>query len=128
MKEVRNVFIGAKVTPTQKEEIKEFANQCGMSVSDYLLARAYNYELRHRLTREELLALQNLNDCRADIVQYTSALKGMALSKRMELFNSHPYMLGWLERLADMGNRITEFLDKVKTPNKVPPKLEIEEQ
>lgn len=40
----RNVFVGAKVTPQQKEEIHVLANQCGMTVSDYLLARAYNYK------------------------------------------------------------------------------------
>ena len=127
MKEIRNIFIGAKVTPSQKEYIKESADKCGMSVSDYLLARAYNYEPKHRLTEAEVSALQNLNNCRADIVQYTSALKGMEISKRMQMFNSYPYMLGWLERLADMGNSITAFLDKVKTQNNLPPKLEIEE-
>ena len=29
-KETRNVFIGAKVTPTQKEQIKSLAGQCGI--------------------------------------------------------------------------------------------------
>ena len=38
MKEIRNIFIGAKVTPSQKEYIKESADKCGMSVSDYLLS------------------------------------------------------------------------------------------
>lgn len=37
--ETRSVFIGAKVTPKQKEYIKSQAEQCGMTVSDYLLAR-----------------------------------------------------------------------------------------
>ena len=58
MKEIRNIFIGAKVTPSQKEYIKESADKCGMSVSDYLLARAYNYEPKHRLTEAEVSALQ----------------------------------------------------------------------
>ena len=40
----RTVFIGAKVSPRQKEHIKSLAEQCGMTVSDYLLARAYNYK------------------------------------------------------------------------------------
>ena len=39
-KETRSVFIGAKVTPTQKEHIKSLAGQCGMTVSDYILSRA----------------------------------------------------------------------------------------
>ena len=49
----RTVFIGAKVTPQQKEEIQARARQCGMTVSDYLLARAYGYTPRARLTRKE---------------------------------------------------------------------------
>ncbi len=52
-KETRNVFIGAKVTPIQKEYIKSQAEQCGMTVSDYLLARAYNYQPKARLTKKE---------------------------------------------------------------------------
>ena len=54
----RSVFVGAKVTPEQKAEIQSFANQCGMTVSDYLLARAYNYKPKARLTKEEIHLLQ----------------------------------------------------------------------
>ena len=54
--ETRSVFIGAKVTPKQKEYIKSQAAQCGMTVSDYLLARAYNYHPKARLTKEEAMA------------------------------------------------------------------------
>ena len=56
----RTVFIGAKVSPRQKEHIKSLAEQCGMTVSDYLLARAYNYKPKARLTKEEVALLQNL--------------------------------------------------------------------
>ena len=62
-KETRNVFIGAKVTPTQKEHIKSLAGQCGMTVSDYLLSCAYNFKPKARLTKEEAALLQNLDDC-----------------------------------------------------------------
>ena len=57
-KETRNVFIGAKVTPTQKEQIKSLAGQCGMTVSDYILSRAYNFKPKARLTKEEAVLLQ----------------------------------------------------------------------
>ena len=53
----RTVFIGAKVSPRQKEHIKSMAEQCGMTVSDYLLARAYNYKPKARLTKEEACLL-----------------------------------------------------------------------
>lgn len=77
-KETRSVFIGAKVTPTQKEHIKSLAGQCGMTVSDYILSRAYNFKPKARLTKEEAALLQNLDDCRSDLIKYTSALHGMS--------------------------------------------------
>ena len=64
-KETRSVFIGAKVTPTQKEHIKSLAGQCSMTVSDYILSRAYNFKPKARLTKEEAVLLQNLDDCRS---------------------------------------------------------------
>ena len=68
-KETRSVFIGAKVTLTQKEHIKSLARQCGMTVSDYILSRAYNFKPKARLTKEEAVLLQNLDDCRSDLVK-----------------------------------------------------------
>ena len=49
--ETRSVFIGAKVTPSQKEYIKSQAEQCGMTVSDYLFARACNYHPKGRVAQ-----------------------------------------------------------------------------
>ena len=39
----RTEYIGAKVTAEQKRHIKQLAGKCGMTVSDYLLARAFGY-------------------------------------------------------------------------------------
>ena len=83
-KETRSVFIGAKVTPTQKEHIKSLAGQCSMTVSDYILSRAYNFKPKARLTKEEAALLQNLDDCRSDLIKYTSALHGMSTKQRMQ--------------------------------------------
>lgn len=51
--ETRCVFIGAKVTPRQKEHIKSLAAQCGMTLSDYILSCAYNFKPRARLTKKK---------------------------------------------------------------------------
>ena len=85
-KETRNVFIGAKVTPTQKEYIKSMATQCGMTISDYLLSCAYNFKPKARLTKEEAALLQNLDDCRADLVKYTSASEWVFINRRFAAF------------------------------------------
>ena len=118
--ETRSVFIGAKVTPTQKEYIKLQAAQCGMTVSDYLLARAYNYHPKARLTKEEAALLQNLDNSRSDLVKYTSALHGMSTKQRMAMFNQIPFMVGWLKELGKVAENVCQFLNAAKEQNKIP--------
>jgi hypothetical protein len=116
----RSVFIGAKVTPSQKEYIKSQAAQCGMTVSDYLLARAYDYHPKTRLTKEEAALLQHLDDCRSDLVKYTSALHGMSTTQRVAMFNQIPFMVGWLKELGKVAESVCQFLNAVKESNKIP--------
>ena len=116
----RSVFVGAKVTPEQKAEIQSFANQCGMTVSNYILARAYNYKPKARLTKEEIQLLQNLDNCRADLVNYVSALHGMNNKQRLDMFNRYPFMVGWLQKLGDVANSVCQFLDGVRAQNNIP--------
>lgn len=118
--ETRSVFIGAKVTPNQKEYIKSQAEQCGMTVSDYLLARAYNYHPKARLTKDEAALLQNLDNCRSDLVKYTSALHGMSTTQRMAMLNQIPFMVGWLKELGNVAESVCQFLNAAKEQNKIP--------
>lgn len=123
----RTVFIGAKVSPRQKEHIKSLAEQCGMTVSDYLLVRAYNYKPKARLSKEEAALLQNLDNCRADLVKYTSALHGMSASQRHTMFNQIPFMVNWLKELGNMAENVCQFLNSVKEPNSIPTNNKTEE-
>lgn len=124
----RTVFIGAKVTPQQKEEIRARAQQCGMTVSNYLLSRAYGYTPRARLTRKEAALLQNLDNCRSDLVKYTSALHGMSTKQRMVMFNQIPFMVGWLGELSNVAEGVCQFLEAVKEKNKIPSNPQSEEK
>ena len=126
--ETRCVFIGAKVTPRQKEHIKSLAAQCGMTVSDYLLTRAYNYQPQARLTKEEAALLQNLDNCRSDLVKYTSALHGMSTKQRVAMFNQIPFMVGWLKELGNVAENVCQFLNAVKEKNKIPSNPKSEEE
>ena len=118
--ETRSVFIGAKVTPSQKEHIKSLAKQCGMTVSDYVLSRTYNFKPKARLTKEEAVLLQNLDDCRSDLVKYTSALHGMSTKQRMVMFTQIPFMVGWLKELGNVAESVCQFLNAVREQNKIP--------
>ena len=126
--ETRCVFIGAKVTPRQKEHIKSLAAQCGMTVSDYILSCAYNFKPKARLTKDEAALLQNLDDCRSDLVKYTSALHGMSTKQRVAMFNQIPFMVGWLGELSNVAEGVCQFLEAVKEKNRIPSNPQSEEK
>ena len=90
--ERRTEYVGAKVTPGQKRHIRCLADECGMTVSNYMLARAFNYRPKARLTaRQEAV-----------------------------MFGSYPFMLGWLKELGRLAERITGVLDRLRTDNRLP--------
>ena len=126
-KETRSVFVGAKVTPSQRDHIKSLAEQCGMTVSDYILSCAYNFKPKARLTKEEVALLQNLDNCRADLVKFTSALHGMSASQRHTMFNQIPFMVNWLKELGNVAENVCQFLNSVKEPNSIPTNNKTEE-
>lgn len=116
----RTEYIGAKVTPEQKQHIRQLAERCGMTVSNYVLARAFGYRPKARLTVAQEAIMETLLGCRSDLVNYTSALRGMNPERRRQMFNSYPFMLEWLKELGKLADRITGILDKVRTDNRVP--------
>ena len=116
----RTEYIGAKVTVEQKRHIRQLAGKCGMTVSDYLLARAFGYKPKERLTERQTAVMETLAGCRSDLVNYTSALRGMNPEKRRQMFGSYPFMLGWLKELGKLAERITGVLDRVRMDNHLP--------
>ena len=116
----RTEYIGAKVTVEQKQYIRRLAAECGMTVSNYMLARAFNYRPKARLTARQEAVMETLIGCRSDLLNYTSALRGMAPEKRRQMFGSYPFMLGWLKELGKLAKRITGVLDRLRTDNRLP--------
>ena len=116
----RTEYVGAKVTPGQKRHIRRLADECGMTVSGYLLARAFGYRPKARLTAKQEAIMETLIGCRSDLVNYTSALRGMNPEKRRQMFGSYPFMLEWLKELGKLAGRITGVLDKTRLDNRVP--------
>ena len=115
-------------TIQMKDHIKSLAEQCGMTVSDYILSCAYNFKPKARLTKEEAALLQNLDNCRSDLVKYTSALHGMSTKQRMIMFNQIPFMVGWLGELSNVAEGVCQFLEAVKEKNKIPSNPQSEEK
>ena len=64
----RDKVVVTKVTEQELTQIKSTANQCGMTRSDFIRARALGYKPRLRLSDAELDGLRQLAACRTDMV------------------------------------------------------------
>src|SRR5699024_2682065 len=116
-KQKRSVPITVKEPPKQKENIKKLAERCRMSVSSYLLARAYNYRPKARLTDDELAAMKEFVATRADVTNYANALKALTNEERLALFRRYDFMLEWGQTINNEMLRLSAFLNRMNIPN-----------
>ena len=116
----RSMTITVKVSPIQKADIRELADRCGMSVSSYLLARAYNYRPKARLTDDELAAMKEFVATRADVTNYANALKALTSEGRLALFRRYDFMLEWGQAINNEMSRLSAFLNRMNIPNALP--------
>ena len=116
----RDKVVVTKVTEQELSQIKGSAEQCGMTRSDFIRARALNYRPRKRLSDGELSGLRQLAACRTDMVNFANALHGLTDSEKVRLFRHQPTMLEWYEKVAKVTDRVTDFLQFAQKANSYP--------
>ena len=116
----RNIILATKVNEEQQALIKARAAQCGMTVSDYLLSCACRYQPKARLTAEQAQGIANLRDCRNDIRRFFATYNSLTAEQRSEVVRESENMRRWFRILAEIGNKVSDFLERVGAPNRVP--------
>lgn len=116
----RDKVVVTKVTEQELTQIKSTANQCGMTRSDFIRARALGYKPRLRLSDAELDGLRQLAACRTDMVNFANALHGLTDNEKIRLFRHEETMLEWYEKVAYVTNRVADFLQFAQTTNSYP--------
>lgn len=116
----RDKVVVTKVTEQELSQIKSTADQCGMTRSDFIRARALGYKPRQRLSDKELDGLRQLAACRTDMVNFANALHGLSDNEKLRLFRQQPKMLDWYEKVAHVTNRVADFLQSAQTANSYP--------
>jgi len=116
----RNKVLGTKVNAEQKAFIQAKAKQCGMTVSDYLLSCACRYQPKARLTPEEARYIANLRDCRNDIKRFFATFNSLSAEERKMLVRGSANMRYWFQLVADITNKLSDFLNRVNAPNRIP--------
>ena len=116
----RDKVVVTKVTEQELLQIKDIANQCGMTRSDFIRARALGYKPRQRLSNRELDGLRQLAACRTHLVNFANALHGLTDNEKLRLFRQQPTMLEWYEKVAHVTNHVADFLQSAQTANSYP--------
>lgn len=116
----RDRVVVTKVTEQELSQIKSTADQCGMTRSDFIRARALGYKPRQRLSGKELDGLRQLAACRTDMVNFANALQGLNDNEKVKLFRHQPTMLEWYEKVAHVTNRVADFLQSAQAANSYP--------
>ena len=116
----RDRVVVTKVTEQELSQIKSTADQCGMTRSDFIRARALGYKPRQRLSDRELDGLRQLAACRTDMVNFANALQGLNDNEKVKLFRHQPTMLEWYEKVAHVTNRVADFLQSAQAANSYP--------
>lgn len=120
VKEKRDSTISFRVSKSQREKITSTAKECGMSLSDYVLSRAYGYEPKARLTPEQEAVREQLVIARSDYAKYISMLNVMSQDERRAMFRNQLWMIDALQLLGKTADRITRLIKKHFAPNRIP--------
>lgn len=127
-RERRDSTISFRVSKTQREHIGRLADKCGMTLSDYVLARSYNYRPKARLTPRQEAVRDELIMARSDYARYTSMLNAMPQDERRAMFRNQTWMVGALQLLGRTAEAITKIIDRHFAPNRIPESPKIQEQ
>lgn len=128
VREPRCTTISFRVSRTQREHIGRLADKCGMTLSDYVLARAYNYRPKARLTSRQEAVRYELVIARSDYARYTSMLNAMPKDERRAMFRNQSWMVGALQLLGRTAEAITKIIDRYFAPNRIPESPQIQKQ
>lgn len=126
-RERRDSTISFRVSKTQREHIGMLADKCGMTLSDYVLARSYDYRPKSQLTPGQEAVRDELVIARSDYARYTSMLNGMSQDARRAMFRNRQWMIGALQLLSRTAEAVTRIIDRHFAPNRVPETPQMEE-
>ena len=127
-RERRDSTISFRVSKAQREHIGRLADKCGMTLSDYVLARSYNYRPKARLTPRQEAVRDELIMARSDYARYTSMLNAMPQEERRAMFRNQTWMVGALQLLGRTAKVVTKLIDSHFSPNWIPETPQIQEQ
>ena len=105
----RSRRIEARVTESELCKVVRLAEQCGLTLSNYVRRCALGQHPKRRLSDREIDALCSLTDARSELVHIRNALKGRSRQERQRYFGNPRFMEQWIVAV----NRLVERWDNI---------------
>ena len=110
----RTLHLDARVTPEEYEQVRQRAEECGMTVSKYTRKCTLGHQPKYHLTEQEIEAYNQIGDARGDIVQFFNMFNSIEAEERQPLFSSAIFMRTWIEQLTKLATELQNILNKRK--------------
>ncbi len=110
----RTKRLDSRVTPQEYFTVKENAQNCGLTISDYMRKCALGHKPKRHLTEREIKAYCSLADARGDLVHIRSALKGKSQDQIKRYFNNDRFMRSWIEAVTNIILQWDKIVEEMK--------------
>lgn len=110
----RTLHLDARVTQEEYDQVKQRAEECGMTVSKYTRKCTLGHQPKYHLTEQEIEAYNQIGDARGDIVQFFNMFNSIEAEERQPLFKSPSFMRTWIELLTKLATELQNILNKRK--------------
>ena len=110
----RPLHLDARVTQEEYEQVRQRAEECGMTVSKYTRKCTLGHQPKYHLTEQEIEAYNQIGDARGDIVQFFNMFNSLKAEERQPLFSSAIFMRTWIEQITKLATELQNILNKRK--------------
>ena len=110
----RTMHLDTRVTREESETIRRKAEECGLTVSDYMRRCALGHSPRKHLTDKEIDAYMSLQEMRQHFVGIKNALWGKSKKEKLEIFGDVDFMKRWVRAVTTVLTYWDNLLKKMK--------------
>ena len=110
----RTLHLDARVTQEEYDQVKQRAEECGMTVSKYTRKCTLGHQPKYHLTEQEIEVYNQIGDARGDIVQFFNMFNSIKAEERQSYFSSAIFMRTWIEQLTKLATELQNILNKRK--------------
>lgn len=110
----RTLHLDARVTQEEYDQVKQRAEECGMTVSKYARKCTLGHQPKYHLIEQEIEAFNQIGDARGDIVHFFNVFNDKSAEEQQSYFKNATFMRSWILLLTQLAADLEGILNKRK--------------